>query len=62
MTIVQAFDGVIDAFGHNPSKTYGPFAFALVNALAVGWLLREQRRHPNRREIPPLCSVVGYET
>jgi hypothetical protein len=42
MTIVQAFDGVIGAFAHDPSKTYGPFAFAVLNALAVGWLLRRQ--------------------
>jgi hypothetical protein len=47
MTVVQAFDGVIGALAHDPSKTYGPFAFALLNALAVGWLLREQASHPN---------------
>jgi hypothetical protein len=40
MTFVQAFDGVIGALAHNPSKTYGPFAFAILNALAVIWLLR----------------------
>ena len=40
MTTVQAFDGVIGALAHDPSKTYGPFAFAVLNALAVGWLLR----------------------
>jgi hypothetical protein len=40
MTVVQAFDGVIGALAHNPSKTYGPFAFAILNALAVIWLLR----------------------
>src|SRR5258708_23190026 len=39
MTFVQAFDGVIGALAHDPSKTYGPFAFAVLNALAVGWLL-----------------------
>jgi hypothetical protein len=43
MTVVQAFDGVIGALAHDPSKTYGPFAFAVLNALAVGWLLREER-------------------
>jgi hypothetical protein len=48
MTIVQAFDCIIGALAHDSSKTYGPFAFALVNALAVGWLLREQRRQPNK--------------
>jgi hypothetical protein len=47
MTVVQAFDGVIGALAHNPSKTYGPFAFAVVNALAVGWLLRRQESHPH---------------
>jgi hypothetical protein len=47
MTVVQAFDGVIGALAHDPSKTYGPFAFAVLNALAVGWLLREQASHPD---------------
>jgi hypothetical protein len=42
MTIVQAFDGVIGVLAHDPSKTYGPFAFALLNALSVAWLAREQ--------------------
>jgi hypothetical protein len=41
MTIVQAFDGIIGALAHDPSKTYGPFAFAVLNALAVGLLLRQ---------------------
>lgn len=40
MTAVQAFDGVIGALAHDPLKTYGPFAFAVLNALAVSWLLR----------------------
>lgn len=47
MTLVQAFDGVIGALAHDPSKTYGPFAFAVLNALVVIWLLRgkqEERR------------------
>src|SRR5882724_2663083 len=35
MTSVQAFDGVIGAFAHDRSKTYGPFAFAVLNALAA---------------------------
>ena len=48
MTVVQAFDGVIGALAHDPSKTYGPFAFAVLNALAVGWLLRTQESHLNR--------------
>jgi NAD(P)-dependent dehydrogenase (short-subunit alcohol dehydrogenase family) len=42
MTVVQAFDGVIGALGHDPSKTYGPFAFAVLNAIVVIWLLREK--------------------
>jgi hypothetical protein len=41
MAIVQAFDGIIGALAHDPSKTYGPFAFAAFNALAVGLLLRQ---------------------
>ena len=43
MTVVQAFDTVIGALAHDPLKTYGPFVFAVLNALAVGWL-RESRR------------------
>jgi hypothetical protein len=46
MTAIQAFDGVIGALAHDPSKTYGPFAFAVLNALTVAWLLREQGSHP----------------
>jgi len=40
MTIVQAFDGIIGALKHDPAKAYGPFIFALLNALAAGWLWR----------------------
>jgi len=47
MTIVQALDGVIGALAHDPSKTYGPFVFAVLNAVAAGWLLREGASHPN---------------
>src|SRR5258708_15295730 len=47
MTVVQAVDGVIGALAHDPAKTYGPFVFAVLNALAVGWLLRELASHPN---------------
>jgi hypothetical protein len=43
MTSVQAFDGVIGALAGDPAKTWGPFALAVLNALAVGWMLREQR-------------------
>jgi hypothetical protein len=48
MTAVQAFDGIIGAVAHDPSKTYGPFFLAVLNALAVGWLLREQASHSNK--------------
>jgi len=40
MTVVQGLDGVIGALAHDPSKTYGPFALAVLNAVAVGWLLK----------------------
>ena len=40
MTVVQALDGVVGALANDPPKTYGPFAFAALNALAVIWLLR----------------------
>ena len=40
MTVVQAFDAVIGALAHDPSKTYGPFTFAVLNVFAVIWLLR----------------------
>jgi hypothetical protein len=40
MTVVQAFDGVIGALAHDPSKTYGPFAFSVLNGLVVIRLLR----------------------
>jgi hypothetical protein len=40
MTVVQALDGVVGVLANDPSKTYGPFAFAVLNALAVIWLLR----------------------
>jgi len=49
MTLVQAFDGAIGALAHDPSKTYGPFAIAVLNALTVGWLLREQTNEPGNR-------------
>jgi hypothetical protein len=47
MTVVQAFDGVIGALAHDPSKTYGPFALSVLNAVMVGWLLRDQASHPS---------------
>jgi hypothetical protein len=48
MTVVQAFDGVIGALAHDPPKTYGPFVFAVLNALATGWLLRGRESRPNK--------------
>jgi hypothetical protein len=42
MSLVQAFDGIIGILAHDPMKTYGPFIFALVNFVAVVWLLRSQ--------------------
>ena len=42
MTTVQALDAVIGALAHDPSKTYGPLALALLNGLALLWLRREQ--------------------
>jgi len=52
MTSVQALDGVIGALAHDPSKTYGPFAFAVLNALAVGLLLRGQETGAFRGRAP----------
>src|SRR5260370_11263019 len=34
MTVVQAVDRGIGARGHDPSKTYGPFALAVLNSLS----------------------------
>jgi hypothetical protein len=48
VTLVQAFDSVIGAFAHDPSKTYGPFALALLNALLVIWLLRGEESHASK--------------
>jgi hypothetical protein len=42
MTVVQGLDGVVGALANDPSKTYGPFALAVLNALAVTWLLRRK--------------------
>jgi hypothetical protein len=39
MTIVQALDGAIGVLGRDPSRTYGPFALAVLNTLAIVWLL-----------------------
>jgi hypothetical protein len=52
MTVVQAFDGVIGALAHGPFETYGPFALALLNALAS----RAAREKPALT--PALMSVM----
>jgi hypothetical protein len=41
MTLVQGFDGVIGMLARDVSKTYGPFAFVLVNAIVVARMLQE---------------------
>jgi hypothetical protein len=41
MAIVQAFDSIIGGLVHDASKTYGPLAFAVINAVAAGLLLRQ---------------------
>ena len=43
MSLVQAFDGLIGVLAHDPTKTYGPFAFALINFAALVWLLSSPR-------------------
>ena len=40
MSLVQGFDGVIGILAHDPAKTYGPFAFAVMNFAVLAWLLR----------------------
>lgn len=39
VTLVQAFDSTIGALAYDPTKTYGPFVFAVLNALTVASLL-----------------------
>jgi len=43
MSLVQGFDGLIGILAHDPAKTYGPFAFAIVNFAALVWLLRSPK-------------------
>jgi hypothetical protein len=43
MSLVQGFDGMIGILAHDPAKTYGPFAFALANFVALVWLLGPQK-------------------
>jgi hypothetical protein len=39
MSLVQGFDGLIGILAHDPAKTYGPFAFAIMNFAVLVWLL-----------------------
>ena len=48
MTAVQAFDGIIGALSHDPAKTYGPLAFAVLNVLAACWLLKAPESQSNK--------------
>jgi hypothetical protein len=43
MTLVQFFDGWIGLAAHDPGKTFGPFAFAVLNAAAAALYLRAER-------------------
>ncbi|ROS75299.1 hypothetical protein [Cellulomonas sp. PhB143] len=49
MTIVQAFDGLIGLTIDDTVKTVGPFAAAVVTAVALGFAAREARRPGARR-------------
>ena len=40
MTLVQFFDGWVGLLAHDAGKTYGPFAFAALNAAAGVYYLR----------------------
>ena len=44
MTLVQFFDGWIGVLAHDPGKTFGPFAFAALNAAAALLYFRAERR------------------
>lgn len=43
MTLVQLFDGWIGFLAHNPFETYGPIAFAILNAILAASLWKEIR-------------------
>jgi hypothetical protein len=43
MSLVQGFDGLIGVLAHDAAKTYGPFAFALINFAVLLSLLRSPR-------------------
>src|SRR5258708_39098582 len=38
MSLVQGFDGLMGILSHDPAKTYGPFAFAIVNFAVLACL------------------------
>jgi hypothetical protein len=40
MTLVQLLDGFIGLNLHNPSRTYGPIAFAAINFALLMWMHR----------------------
>jgi hypothetical protein len=43
MSLMQGFDGLIGILAHDPAKTYGPFAFAIMNFAVLVWLLRSPK-------------------
>lgn len=48
MTSVQLLDGWIGFLAHNPFETYGPIAFAIVNAILAVSLWKEAPRKETR--------------
>jgi hypothetical protein len=56
MSLVQLLDGLIGIQLHDPAKSYGPFAFAAINALLMVWLRRShQRIRTDARALGDLC-------
>jgi hypothetical protein len=43
MTVVQLLDGFIGLNLHDPSRTYGPIAFAAINFALLVWMSRAAR-------------------
>ena len=58
MSLVQGFDGLIGICAHDPAKTYGPFAFAIMNFAALVWLLCSPEMSVIQAEAPPTRSVL----
>jgi hypothetical protein len=54
---IAFLDGVIGALAHDPTKTYGPFAFVSFNALALVWLLRGTRMSASQSFAAPVAPV-----